>query len=988
MARFRTRARTVDMLGRQQIAGIPTAISELFKNAHDAYADRAIVDFFRSDRLFVLRDDGVGMTEEDFERRWLTLGTESKAGRGSGLSAPPSRDGYPVRAILGEKGIGRLAIAAIGPQVLLLSRPLRGSSLGSLLVSYMHWGLFELPAADLEDVEIPTIVLAGGTLPTQRDVATLTGWVRENLEQLAKSADHDLVARISADLDDFATLAPDELAEALGKPDLRDGPGTHFYIRPASSMLARGLDEESRDSGALGKFLLGFANTMTPGHAEPAMQTMFLDHYAEDAWRDVIGEGEFFTPDEFSSADHRIVGRIDEYGAFDGQVSVYGEAEAPYSVPWSGARGSATKCGPFHLDIAYVQGRANESRLDPEQFSQVSAKLDRYGGIYVYRDGIRVLPYGNSDVDWLDVELRRNKSASDWFFSYRRMFGAIELTRASNDELREKAGREGFADNDAYRQFRDVLISFLRQVAYDFFREGGPLADHWRDRREELVRLDKARRVREGRIRERRKKLGSDLESFFDRVDQRLPQAEAKDILDGLKGKISTALTLEDVGQAAQAIVDAELIARTCLDTTIRSYEVRRPRGVGLTQSLNRTYSAYDSEYARLQEELFVPTRAEVERLVSDAVDEHRISVNRRFRFDRAVEAVVARATVDTRDTRRDLQAEVSGTRRQAIALSRKGQVAIQASIAATLARAATLDVSLLSEQEFVEARSQIEEELLKKASEELEALDSVTEQLRRVVWPTNGIGPQVTVLDETEAMETELEALRERAEDDLQLTQIGMAVEVVDHEFRKTVLGIRRSLQRIKGWADKNARLREPYEDLRSNFEHLDAYLRLLTPLHRRLYRKKVEISGSQIDRFLRDLFSQRLEDAGIELEATDSFSHLRFMQFPSTMYPVFINLLDNAIWWLTDFRGEKRITLDADDEGMVIRDSGPGVSARDRESVFELGFSRKPGGSGYGLYISREVLGREGLSLELLPTIPDSGAAFRISPISTSEQ
>ena len=39
MARFRTRARTVDMLGRQQIAGIPTAISELFKNAHDAYAD-------------------------------------------------------------------------------------------------------------------------------------------------------------------------------------------------------------------------------------------------------------------------------------------------------------------------------------------------------------------------------------------------------------------------------------------------------------------------------------------------------------------------------------------------------------------------------------------------------------------------------------------------------------------------------------------------------------------------------------------------------------------------------------------------------------------------------------------------------------------------------------------------------------------------------------------------------------------------------------
>ena len=38
-AQFTASARTVEMLGRQQIAGIPNAISELFKNAYDAYAD-------------------------------------------------------------------------------------------------------------------------------------------------------------------------------------------------------------------------------------------------------------------------------------------------------------------------------------------------------------------------------------------------------------------------------------------------------------------------------------------------------------------------------------------------------------------------------------------------------------------------------------------------------------------------------------------------------------------------------------------------------------------------------------------------------------------------------------------------------------------------------------------------------------------------------------------------------------------------------------
>ncbi|MEI6846997.1 MAG: hypothetical protein WCK32_03015 [Chlorobiaceae bacterium] len=35
---FKTRARTIDHLGREQIADCPTAISELWKNAYDAYA--------------------------------------------------------------------------------------------------------------------------------------------------------------------------------------------------------------------------------------------------------------------------------------------------------------------------------------------------------------------------------------------------------------------------------------------------------------------------------------------------------------------------------------------------------------------------------------------------------------------------------------------------------------------------------------------------------------------------------------------------------------------------------------------------------------------------------------------------------------------------------------------------------------------------------------------------------------------------------------
>lgn len=84
MAKFKTRARTVDMLGRQQIAGIPTAISEIFKNAHDAYATEVKADFIRyQNNLFIIRDNGIGMTKDEFLNRWLAIGTDSKVQGGS-----------------------------------------------------------------------------------------------------------------------------------------------------------------------------------------------------------------------------------------------------------------------------------------------------------------------------------------------------------------------------------------------------------------------------------------------------------------------------------------------------------------------------------------------------------------------------------------------------------------------------------------------------------------------------------------------------------------------------------------------------------------------------------------------------------------------------------------------------------------------------------------------------------------------------------------
>ena len=58
-----------------------------------------------------------------------------------------------------------------------------------------------------------------------------------------------------------------------------------------------------------------------------------------------------------------------------------------------------------------IQGAARDSLLPPDEFTRMARKTNRHGGIYVYRDGVRVQPYGDTDYDWLDIERRRTLGA-------------------------------------------------------------------------------------------------------------------------------------------------------------------------------------------------------------------------------------------------------------------------------------------------------------------------------------------------------------------------------------------------------------------------------------------------------------------------------------------------------------------------------------------------------------------------------------------------
>jgi signal transduction histidine kinase len=983
---FRASARTVDLLGRQQIAGIPTAISELFKNAHDAYAQRVEVDLLRPQNLLVLRDDGIGMTEEDFVERWLTLGTESKV-QGAGLGRPPKPAGAVDRPVLGEKGIGRLAIASIGPQALIVTRARRGTKLHKPIVALINWTLFEIPGLKLDDILVPIHQLAAGALPDVELVKAMATEVLENLHAVAPVASAELVARATNQLEEL-TVDPAALDRLLREPTLSgEGQGTQFFVSPVEASLTADLDAESTEWGSsdVKRTLIGFANTMTPGHADERIATAFRDHRSAELVTNVIGPDEFFTPEEFGRADHHIQGAFDEYGQFTGTVAVFDQEPQEHRVPWPDARGRVLDCGPFRLDLAVVQGERAESLLDRDTWVELTRKMNAIGGLYIYRDAIRILPYGNADNDFLEIERNRTKQASRYYFSYRRMFGVVELDAAQNRALQEKAGREGFLDNRAYRQFRDVLRNFFVRTAFDYFAIEGSASSVYHETRDQLQEAHREAERKEKLKRQRRRAFAVELETRFRRIQDGLPEKETALVLAKLDDQLAAAAADRDTGHATEEFVRAEIEARRSLERVRAEYRLPAPRGLGLARAMRNEAASYSREFQRLEQEVIQPAAQQIDVLVATRSEDLQLALDRRLRLEALIDDVARRALATVSRSARDARESARVVAEGVDQLAKVSRRELETVINEVRAEIARLDVSSLAESELVERRLRLEGVLDRTVDHEQDLLGAVIEQLASVALSRNEGGDALTALQAQEHQEDKLLALEDRADVDLEMATQGLAIQVINHEFAHSIAAVRENLKRLSAWSQVNPDLRRLYGDIRASFDHLDGYLRLFTPMQRRLNRRRETITGGDVITYLEDVFRRAIDEAeeqgGVSpLHASSAFRQHGFVGYRSTFYPVFVNLVDNALYWAERSATPPHIELGVRGEMMTVCDNGPGIEPRHRDQVFEMGWTLKPGGRGAGLNISRQVLHAENWTLDVVAS--ESGACLGLEP------
>lgn len=101
--------RIIDHLGIQMYQSPTAAIAEIISNAWDADAESVSIDFcfpdeHKSNWTITVVDDGCGMTLDECQSRFLTVGYNRREDKG-----PGERTGDKDRPVMGRKGIGKFA---------------------------------------------------------------------------------------------------------------------------------------------------------------------------------------------------------------------------------------------------------------------------------------------------------------------------------------------------------------------------------------------------------------------------------------------------------------------------------------------------------------------------------------------------------------------------------------------------------------------------------------------------------------------------------------------------------------------------------------------------------------------------------------------------------------------------------------------------------------------------------------------------------------
>lgn len=965
---FRTKARAVDLLGKGQIADLPTAITELWKNGYDAYADNLTAEIFQKEftglenDVFLLTDDGKGMSQKDILEKWLVLGTDSKSR--AELESEPDLDTLWKRPRIkaGEKGIGRLSVAFLGQPMLMLSKKI-GSPIQLL---FFDWRLLENFNLYLDDINIPVATLENSTdfqnIFRKLKVEFLNNF-KKKIDLEGNSIWENKQLKLKKDI--LQSLVKAKLSEQLINiilndfSDLKESHGTKFLIfEPIDQILelAEENKEESRENRDFTiSSLSGFFNPFIEDKNK--VNTLFYIHQITGKDKELFNlEANFFTPSDYELADIIIEGKFDGNGSFKGKLKIYDQDFIDYEYSTNRRKFQKKFYGEVKIKLGYSQGLAIDSKLNDTAFKKINDKVTRNGGLYLYRDNFRILPYGRPNADFLKFEERRNKRFGTYFFSYRRMFGYLGLTRDENGNLKDKSSREGLINNDQYRAFEDDIIAFFIQLARDYFS----------DKAEKSIFLDEKKKLNEQnqaisddkkRETEEKKAFSRSLSSYPTKFKEYENQYQK--LLNQLEEKVNLAeTTYKDIEDILDELHHMDLEFEKLLPEIPKRY---KPTDLQLDR-LNK----YEEQILAFNKKV-KDSSVVIMQKVNEKLELYDLKINFEKNaevYKNELENLVAYHFGILKKKFSSLIAEYN---------ERSGNIIIEFN---NIKNRAVEKV--LTKKDILEQADIIKKEFERQKEITNKTLIPLTEHINKMNFDIDEELLQGAYKAQFEQMKQQWSMVQDTA-------QLGIAVEIIDHEFNVLYSRINRlldGLDKIKDFKENSE-----FKILEKTFRSLEDKYDLLSPLYRIQGGITKEIPCSQAYIYIENFFSKQFDEENIELNATPAFlKHIIKIKEP-TLYTVLINIVNNAIYWVRNSE-KKEIIFDYFNETneILIVNSGRKIEEHRLNKIFDLFYSNRPTGRGIGLYLAKQSLNENYFNIEATNKKKYNylnGACFVIKPL-----
>ncbi len=362
---------------------------------------------YRDCNRIVVSDTGHGMTRRDLGEIYLTIGTTSRAravrdALVQGSERPP---------YLGEKGVGRLSVMRLGWKVLVETATADDTHENTLEID---WKKFE----EADDADAASVVLEPRT-------------------GVRKTSDGSFTRITISDLRSSWSLA--RLQQI----------GTQQIARLTDPFSWRGR-----------RFQIRLSINGVPVQPVRSVVRELLQH----AHGKCVGE---FSLDGGRAT---LTARI-ESGLYSGDLRELRFDQVDL-LSMSGLKDSGQPAsvlrtlGPFSFEMYWFNRQRLRGIPEVGERETVRQLVKTWAGVCLFRDGYRVLPYGDPGDDWLGLDLTALAS-SGYKLNTKQIIGRVTIGRLTNPRLLDQTNRQGLIETPE----KEVLISLLRDLVSHWWHD-------------------------------------------------------------------------------------------------------------------------------------------------------------------------------------------------------------------------------------------------------------------------------------------------------------------------------------------------------------------------------------------------------------------------------------------------------------------------------------------------------------------------------------